>query len=50
MRIGVVGSGFGGAGVVETLPIALDSGEQEALARSAAIVRRAIDELEVASP
>jgi L-lactate dehydrogenase len=39
----------GGAGVVESLPIALDRGEQEALARSAAVVRRAIDELDAGS-
>jgi L-lactate dehydrogenase len=36
----------GGAGVLETLPLALAVSEQDALARSAAIVRRAIDELD----
>jgi hypothetical protein len=38
----------GGAGVVETLPLALDGGEQAALGRSAAVVRAAIDGLEAA--
>ncbi len=36
----------GGAGVLETLPLVLPAGEGEALARSAAVVRAAIDGLE----
>jgi L-lactate dehydrogenase len=36
----------GGAGVLETLPLVLPPGEEEALARSAGIVRAAIDGLE----
>jgi L-lactate dehydrogenase len=35
----------GGAGVIETLPLALPPEEEHALARSAAVVRRAIDDL-----
>jgi L-lactate dehydrogenase len=36
----------GGAGVLETLPLALPSDEEEALARSAAVVRDAIEGLD----
>jgi L-lactate dehydrogenase len=36
----------GGAGVLETLPLVLPPGEGEALARSAAVVRAAIDGLD----
>ena len=39
---------LGGDGVVETLPLALSSDEQAALARSAAVVRAALDELDAA--
>jgi L-lactate dehydrogenase len=35
----------GGAGVLDTIPLPLDAGESAALARSAAVVRAAIDEL-----
>ncbi len=38
----------GGAGVIETLPLVLPRDEQEALARSARVVRDAIDGLETA--
>jgi len=39
----------GGAGVIETLPLALPPEEERALAHSAAVVRQAIDELSAAS-
>jgi L-lactate dehydrogenase len=39
----------GGAGVLETLPLSLPPEEERALARSAGIVRAAIDDLSVAS-
>ena len=35
----------GGAGVLETLPLPLDAAEQAALARSAGVVKAAIDSL-----
>jgi L-lactate dehydrogenase len=35
----------GGAGVMETFPLPLDPGEQTALARSATVIRAALDEL-----
>lgn len=39
----------GGAGVIETLPLALPPDEQQALARSAGVVRGAISELDAGS-
>jgi L-lactate dehydrogenase len=36
----------GGAGVLETLPLVLPADEEEALARSAGVVRAAIDDLD----